>query len=231
MKYEPKAGDMVLFGKDGDYKVVTNLNKASDISYLFPSRPVKFPEGVTFAACTTASRAFNNSPIESFPKSATFENLATADAMLFMYGVAGKLKSLPPGMLFKKLTNGHSMFAGCSSLESLPPHATFERMSIAAWAFSGCTKLHSLPEDLNLRSLGANSENMCQGTSLDEASVLRILDDERGIQEKSGGSFPIHIGKRTLWKDSEAVAVKLGTTTPIAAGTYSYKGWTVTVQN
>lgn len=227
MKYEPKAGDMVLFGKDGDYKVVTNLNKASDINYLFYARPVKFPEGVTFALCTTASNTFHSSPIESFPKSATFENLVTANSMFYS---AGKVKSLSPAMLFKNLANGDSMFAGCSALESLPPHATFEKMSRGRYAFSYCTKLHSLPEDLDLRSLGANSENMFVSTSLDEASVLRILDDERGIQEKSGGSFPIHIGIRTLWKESEAVAAKLGTTTPIAAGTYSYKGWTVTVQ-
>lgn len=84
-------------------------------------------------------------------------------------------------MLFKNLTNGDSLFPHCSSLEALPTRATFEKMTKGRYAFAGCGNLHTLPETINLHSLDANSGEMCSGTSLDEASVLRILDDENGI--------------------------------------------------
>lgn len=75
MNYEPNVGDMVLFGKNEEYLTVANMNTITNIDNHFRYRPVHFPEGVTFAACTSASGAFGGSLIDSFPDSVTFEHL------------------------------------------------------------------------------------------------------------------------------------------------------------
>lgn len=76
-----------------------------------------------------------------------------------------------------------------------------------------------------------NGENMFLSTSINAESALNVL---RTMPDRAADGLeaaPLHLGRRTYYYESEEIAALLGTTAPIAAGTYSCKGWTITVQN
>lgn len=85
----------------------------------------------------------------------------------------------------------------------------------------------------------STAASLFYGCSLDAKSIKIILTS---IPKYTSGTHAISIGRRTNWLNDQEIAKMLGTTTPIAAGTYHCyeinadgsvgddKGWTVTVQ-
>lgn len=120
------------------------------------------------------------------------------------------------------------MFAGCTKLTSfsgdISKLAGTSSMNGGSRMFWGCSSLTSFNSTLPKLSYGNEMFNNC---NLDEASVLRILNS---IPTYTSGVHPLTLGKNTNYQDSTDIATLLGTTVPIAAGTYKYKGWTIGVQ-
>lgn len=150
-------------------------------------------------------------------------NLTSGD---HMFQGCTALTSWTAGIL--NLENGNSMFYDCSNLTSfsgnLSKLAGASATNGGYYMFYNCSKLKTFNSTLPSLAYG---QRMFYGCILDEASILRILNS---IPTYTSGSHPLHLGKNTNYLNSTEIAALLGTTTPIAAGTYSYKGWTITVQ-
>lgn len=125
-----------------------------------------------------------------------------------------------------KLTSSVNMFYGCRHLTSWT--ADLPKLTTGTKMFYACAALTSWTVDLPKLT---NGTEMFYGCNLDASSVLQILTS---IPDRAAAGLAVaslHIGKRTNYKDDDEVADLLGTVTPIAGGTYSCKGWTITVQN
>lgn len=135
------------------------------------------------------------------------------------YGLTSFTGDLP------NLENGDSMFVWCEEMTSwtveLPNLTNGNEM------FFGCTGLTSFNAGTEgLKSL-TKGDCMFQNCILNETSVLHILNT---IPTYTSGTHKLHLGDNRNFLTSTDIASLLGTTTPIAAGTYNYKGWTITVQ-
>lgn len=119
------------------------------------------------------------------------------------------------------LTGGHSMFTKCISLTSFSED--LPNLDNGNFMFYKCEALTSFSADLPKLDFGFNMFTDCK---LDSKSVLRILNS---IPTHTNGKHDLHLGKTTNYKNSAEIASLLGTTTPIPAGKYSYKGWVVEV--
>lgn len=104
---------------------------------------------------------------------------------------------------------------------------TLEHLTSAYAMFWGSPLLTSLPEVINLKSL-SDGNQIFYSCNLDEPSVLRVLTT---IPTYTSGTHNLHLGYRKNFLNSEAIAALLETDVPIIAGNYSYKGWTINIQN
>lgn len=225
----------LLPGVQGDLPAGMSFPAALDVAnFGLPQDPLgNTRKGRVFSAETT-----------KIPDAWTFDNLvsfcvssgATHPNGLF-FGCS-KLTALPAGMTLSNLVNGgraynssavqgrFGMFNGCSSLIALPEGMTLPQLAYGEGMFLNCSSLTSLPEGMTLSSL-TNGMYMFNGCNLDAASVLRVLES---IPIYTSGIHWLSLGKKATWVDDVDVAAALGTTIPIAARSYTVKGWTITVQ-
>lgn len=158
-----------------------------------------------FSGCTNLS-SFNS-------------DLSKLDDANCMFYNCLKLTSFSAGLPI--LTAGHGMFTNCTSLTSFSED--LPNLDNGNFMFYKCEALTSFSADLPKLDLGSNMFTDCK---LDSKSVLHILNS---IPTHTNGKHPLHLGKTTNYKNSTEIASLLGTTTPIPAGEYSYKGWAVEV--
>lgn len=111
----------------------------------------------------------------------------------------------------------------CRNTKLLEVEGDFHSLTNGTQFCRGCTSLYSFKANLPKLSNGASMFIDCV---LNEESVLRILNT---IPSYSSGSYPLHLGRNVNFASSNEIATLLGTNVPIAAGNYSYKGWTITI--
>lgn len=169
-------------------------------------------------------------------------NLTNGD---HMFNCCGRLTSFAGDL--SKLENGTEMFLGCTNLSSFNAGTEgLKRLTNGSCMFEYCYGLTSwnidLPNltngsemfyDCRLTSFNTDLPNLTNGRDmfrfciLDETSVLHILNT---IPTHTSGTHWLNLGDNRSFLTSTDIASLLGTTTPIAAGTYNYKGWTITVE-
>lgn len=126
------------------------------------------------------------------------------------------------------LTNGSYMFAYCTSLTAfgagpLEPKPDLT-ITNGSYMFMGCTSLVLV--DAYFPYL-ENGDGMFSGAKLNGGSALAVLQK---LPTYSTGTHTLCLGTATSFQDNTGLATTLGTTVPIAAGTYSYRGWSVVVE-
>lgn len=90
--------------------------------------------------------------------------------------------------------------------------------------FSGCTKLEAFVAKLSSLEDGTR---MFLGAQLNAASAKVVID---GIPTYTDGkTHRLDLGKSTNFVNNSTLATALGTTVPIADGTYEVKGWEIIV--
>lgn len=211
-----KPGTVVLCNDDGGKEVILDTATATSINYICQYRRIKHVD-LTCPNATSAQFAFN-------------------------YAVDTQTARL----ILPKVTSATDMFSHGSTLTEL--HVEMPKYTGNSNAFIEQSKLKKLTGDLSgvvsdtylfldcpieeldakltsLSNLGASAMNACR---LNEASAIRLLTQ---IPSYTSGTHNLPIGHSTNFKNSSAVAELLGTVAPIAAGSYSMRGWTVTVKD
>lgn len=123
-----------------------------------------------------------------------------------------------------KLVNGSLMFYNCSNLQTFMSMSSLTKLKSGYAMFSGCTKLKGFAARLSSLEDGTR---MFLGAQLNATSAKMVID---GLPTYTDGKpHRLDLGKSKSFVNTSSVATALGTTVPIADGTYNVKGWEIIV--